>query len=307
MSDKTRLRLDLAYAGTFFHGWAAQPGLRTVEGTLADALATVLRRPVAVTVAGRTDAGVHAAAQVAHLDVSGPERDALALGTPAGCESFRRRVQGLIGREYSKLWQREGVVAALGRQEAQGGSPDLVLQKVNPVSSTFDARFSAVGRRYCYRIVAGVEQFDPRARTDVTWMSGVTLDREAIEQAAALLLGEHDFLSFCRPREGATTIRTLREATLVDTPAAWELWFGADAFCHSMVRSLVGALLLVGRGKKPVAWVVELLQDPSRQHGVPVAPARGLTLQEVIYPAPELWEERARTARRRRDGKDCNC
>lgn len=282
MEQSRRLRLDLAYDGTNFHGWALQPGLRTVEGVLADALETVLRRPVKLTVAGRTDAGVHARAQVAHVDLQRGE-------DPGDLEGFRRRVQGLLVRDYSEHT----------RPTARTSATDLVLQAVTPVDDTFDARFSALQRHYRYRLVEALSLRDPLDRVNAWWHPNVTLDLDLMNEAAGILLGEHDFLSFCRPREGATTIRTLRVASVsrqLETQIV-ELRFSADAFCHSMVRSLVGALVEVGRGKRPLDWVGGLLAHPGRHHGVPVVPACGLTLERVDYPAAERWAERAAEAR----------
>lgn len=272
--EDVRLRLDLAYDGSGFHGWAAQPGLRTVEGVISEALALVLRRPVQLTVAGRTDAGVHARAQTAHFELSATEA--------ASFESaaLLRRIQRLLMR---------------------GGEPDIVLRALTPVTADFDARFSASGRSYCYRLADAEAAFDPLARINVWWQPGLSLDTGAMAAAAESLLGEHDFLSFCRPREGATTIRTLttlavrrrEDGVILLSPRA-------DAFCHSMVRSLVGALVEVGRGKRDPEWLRTLVDRPSRSHGVPVVPACGLTLEGVEYPPPEEWGARAARARSKR-------
>ncbi len=292
-----RLRLDLAYDGAAFSGWAAQPGLRTVEGVLTDALRTVLRSPVRLTVAGRTDVGVHAAAQVAHLDVS---REAWA-GLPGRSDrppgtALLARLAGVLARE------------ARGLPGTPRGASDIAVTGARVVPAAFDARFSAVGRRYVYRIADAGSPRDPARRGQVLWEAG-RLDVDAMAASAAPLLGEHDFLSYCRPRAGATTIRTLRrlewrraatgdpggDAGLV------ALTVEADAFCHSMVRSLVGAGLAVGQGRKPVTWPRELLDARTRQSAAPVAPPHGLTLEEVTYPVDDelaAQAERARTTRR---------
>ncbi|MFT0762458.1 tRNA pseudouridine(38-40) synthase TruA [Actinomyces sp. F1_1611] len=289
MADFQRLRLDLAYDGTFFHGWAAQPGLRTVQGDLEEALSTVLRRPVQLTVAGRTDAGVHAAAQVAHLDANEAEVGQLTV----------RRLQGLLDRLEDRFW-RQGSLP-----ERPGGTGDIVLRSLTPVSPEFDARFSATARHYRYQIADRSSRRDPATRWS-TWWSPTELDQELMNTGAQQLRGEWDFLSFCRPREGATTIRTLRHLTVsrdeADGTLAVEV--SADAFCHSMVRTLVGALVEVGRGYRTLDWLAELVRQPSRQWGVPVVPARGLTLVGVDYPPREQWAERAREARRRRDSEE---
>ena len=291
-----RLRLDLAYDGAAFSGWAAQPGLRTVEGVLTDALRTVLRSPVRLTVAGRTDAGVHAAAQVAHLDVS---REAWA-GLPGRSDrppgtALLARLAGVLARE------------ARGLPGTPRGASDIAVTGARVVPAAFDARFSAVGRRYVYRIADAGSPRDPARRGQVLWEAG-RLDVDAMAASAAPLLGEHDFLSYCRPRAGATTIRTLRrlewrraatgdpggDAGLV------ALTVKADAFCHSMVRSLVGAGIAVGRGRRPPAWPAALLAARSRRDAAPLAPAHGLTLEAVDYPADDelaAQAERARTLR----------
>ena len=291
-----RLRLDLAYDGAAFSGWAAQPGLRTVEGVLTDALRTVLRSPVRLTVAGRTDAGVHAAAQVAHLDVS---REAWA-GLPGRSDrppgtALLARLAGVLARE------------ARGLPGTPRGASDIAVTGARVVPAAFDARFSAVGRRYVYRIADAGSPRDPARRGQVLWEAG-RLDVDAMAASAAPLLGEHDFLSYCRPRAGATTIRTLRrlewrraatgdpggDAGLV------ALTVEADAFCHSMVRSLVGAGIAVGRGRRPPAWPAALLAARSRRDAAPLAPAHGLTLEAMDYPADDelaAQAERARTLR----------
>ena len=247
-----RIRLDLAYDGTFFSGWAAQPGLRTVEGVLTSALATVLREPVRLTVAGRTDAGVHAAAQVAHLDVS-PEAWAALPGRSERLPetALLTRVAGVLAREAQQSLAR-----------TPRGAGDVVITGARTVPEAFDARFGALSRRYTYRIADAAAPRDPARRATVLWLPDV-LDVEAMDACARPLLGEHDFLSYCKPREGATTIRTLRtlqwrraEAGPDSGPDAGLVTLSvvADAFCHSMVRSLVGAGLAVGQGRKPVTW-----------------------------------------------------
>ena len=213
-----RLRLDLAYDGTDFSGWAAQPGQRTVAGTLEAALATVTRLPaVRLTVAGRTDAGVHARGQVAHVDLprlpGGPRRR-----WPAGSAAARRRR------------------ARPPARSAPAG---------------FDARFSAVWRRYAYRICDDAASADPLVRRHVlSWPR--RLDEIAMDEAAAALSGEHDFAAYCRKREGATTIRALLELAWIARRRRGEARCVADAFCHNMVRALVGCLLAVGEGRQPV-------------------------------------------------------
>ena len=293
-----RLRLDLAYDGSGFNGWAAQPGLRTVEGVLSAALQTVLREPVRLTVAGRTDSGVHAAAQVAHLDVSEDAWSALPGRSGRSPEAaLLTRLTGVLAHE-----------ARDGLPRAPRGASDIVVTGVRVVPGAFDARFSALDRRYTYRIADAESPRDPLRRGHVLWMAE-RLDVDAMAASAAPLLGEHDFLSYCKPRDGATTIRTLRRLAWRRVAAGAPggdaglvvLEVVADAFCHSMVRSLVGAGLAVGRGRRPAAWPGELLAARTRDDAAPVAPAHGLTLEDVVYPADDqlaAQAERARVMRR---------
>ncbi|UFU02377.1 tRNA pseudouridine(38-40) synthase TruA [Ruania suaedae] len=269
-----RVRLDLAYDGTGFSGWAAQPGRRTVEGELSAGLARVLRLDrVRVTVAGRTDAGVHARGQVAHVDVP------LDAWLAAPGRSERTPAQALTRRLGAVLPEDVHVSAAA---EAPLG---------------FDARFSATWRRYTYRIADSGEARDPLTRTWVTWHRR-PLDVAAMDLAAQLLLGEHDFAAYCKPRPGATTIRTLTELRWVrDDDGLVVAHVRADAFCHSMVRALVGAGLAVGEGRRPVDWPAQVLRSGQRNPAAGVAPARGLVLEEVGYPPPTQLATRARTAR----------
>lgn len=251
-----RLRIDLAYEGTEFRGWATQPGLRTVEDELTSALATVLRTAdLRVVCAGRTDAGVHARGQVVHTDV--PD-DALAEG---------------VGRLARRL---NGVLPI-----------DVRVRRVALAPDGFHARYGALWRRYAYRVADAVDLVDPLTRAHVLlWPH--PLDLDLMNRASALLVGRHDFASFCRKREGATTIRTLLDLTWArDDAGVAVATVRADAFCHSMVRALVGCLMAVGEGRRPVAWAGEILSAEKRDAGVVVAHARGLTLEEVAYPADD--------------------
>lgn len=262
-----RIRLDVAYDGTDCHGWAAQPGLRTVEGLLGSALATVLRLPsVELTCAGRTDAGVHARGQVVHLDL-----DAL----PEGPERLARRANGVLPADVRVL--RAGVAA-----------------------DGFDARFSALWRRYAYRVADRPAAVDPLRRAHVlTW--GRPLDEALMNAAAAALVGEHDFAAFCKQREGATTIRTLLDLMWSRDPDGLLVaHVRADAFCHSMVRSLVGCLVSIGEGRRPVEWADSVLAASVRDSSVAVAPAHGLTLEEVCYPPDAELGARVEITRARR-------
>jgi tRNA pseudouridine38-40 synthase len=272
-----RLRLDLAYDGTDFHGWATQPGLRTVQGVLEQALAQVLRqREVPVTCAGRTDTGVHARGQVVHLDVP-PDVVAAAAGrsTAPPTTALLRRLNGVLPR-------------------------DVRVRGVGEAPEGFDARFSAVWRRYAYRIADDPAVVDPLVRRMVlTWPR--PLDLEPMNRAAAELLGEHDFAAFCKKREGATTVRTLLELSWTrDDTGLVVGTVRADAFCHHMVRALVGCLLAVGEERRDPGWAVDVLAGGVRDPHVTVVPAHGLTLEEVRYPDDARLAERAEAARRMR-------
>jgi tRNA pseudouridine38-40 synthase len=258
-----RLRLDVAYDGTPYAGWARQPGQATVQGTLEDALSTVLRTPVSLTVAGRTDTGVHATGQVCHLDLAAEPPDGLV-----------RRVNALL----------DPAIRVIGASVAPEG---------------FDARFSALGRRYAYRVADAAYGALPTRRHD-TAVHPRPVSLRRLQAASKPLVGLRDFAAFCRRREGATTVRTLRRLTWVrDVDGVLVARLEADAFCHQMVRSLVGALLLAGDGRKPADWPAALLAGGVRA-GAPVAPANGLTLVEVRYPAASRLASRARATRRRR-------
>ncbi len=254
-----RVRLDLAYDGTDFSGWARQPGLRTVCGVLEAALSTILREPVALTVAGRTDAGVHATGQVAHLDLT------------------EQAVRDGLGGDPTRLVRRLGRLLP----------PDVRVTAIALVTTAFDARFSALGRHYAYRLGTAAHGADPlRARDTVAWPR--PLDLAAMREASAGLVGEHDFAAFCRRREGASTVRELQRLDWEEPgPGVLVARVSADAFCHSMVRSLVGALLAVGEGRRSVAWTVALLELDRRSSSVAVAPPHGLVLTRVDYPRDE--------------------
>ncbi len=263
-----RVRLDVSYDGTDFSGWALQPGRRTVQGVLRDALGTVLRvSPVTLTVAGRTDAGVHATGQVAHLDVS-----ATAWG--AVRERFVHRLAGVL-------------------------PPDVRIWAATEVPAAFDARFGALWRRYVYRICDAEGGVDPlRRRQVLLWPR--QLDEAARAAAAATLVGLHDFVAFCRRREGASTIRTLEAFDVARAGDEVICTVQADAFCRSMVRSLVGALVAVGEGRRGIEWPAGLLGHDKRSDDVGVVPARGLTLVEVRYPPDAELGARAVLSRAKR-------
>ena len=249
--DLLRVRLDLAYDGTAFLGWAHQPGGRTVQGVLQDALGVLTRAdPPRVGVAGRTDAGVHARGQVAHVDLPVERaQDPLLL----------RRLNGLL-------------------------PPDVRIRRTSLAAAGFDARFSALSRTYRYRVADGAQLADPLRRYDVLHRPRV-LDLVALQGACTALLGEHDFAAYCKRREGATTIRRLLDLGWErDAGGLLVMTVRADAFCHSMVRSLVGAMLAVGEGRRGPDWPGSLLARDRRADDVAVAPPHGLVLEHVAYP-----------------------
>ncbi|MEU8200166.1 tRNA pseudouridine(38-40) synthase TruA [Streptosporangium sp. NPDC049046] len=287
-----RLRLDLAYEGTDFSGWAKQPGRRTVQGEIEGALGRILRlpEPPALTVAGRTDAGVHARGQVAHVDL-----DPGAFGALDG----RGRRRGAAGGDPEPGSEGEfgERLSAMRRRLAGVLPPDVRVHHVTVAPEGFDARFSALSRRYAYRVSDAPGGVDPLRRREVVWYNR-PLDVDRLNAAAAALLGEHDFAAFCRRREGATTIRELKRLDWVREDDLVVATVMADAFCHSMVRALVGSLLPVGEGRLPVDWPGEVLSRAVRDSGVHVAPAHGLCLEEVRYPAPGEFARRAAETRR---------
>jgi Pseudouridylate synthase len=281
----TRIRLDLAYDGGGFTGWARQPGLRTVQGELEAALATIFRRvgpAPGLTVAGRTDVGVHATGQVAHLDLDDAQladldRPRRGGDAPAGLESLARRLNGIAG-----------------------AASDVHVQRATLAPAGFDARFAAVWRRYEYRIADAAALRDPRRRGFELWHP-TALDGDAMHEAAQSLLGLHDFAAYCRPREGATTIRTLQEfAWSRDADGVLVARVRADAFCHSMVRALVGACLAAGGGRLAPTRPAELLDAAVRTSEFAVVPSKGLTLVEVGYPPDDELASRVEQTRARR-------
>ncbi|MGW1058325.1 tRNA pseudouridine(38-40) synthase TruA [Micromonospora rubida] len=254
MDERTRLRLDVSYDGTDFSGWAAQPTRRTVAGVLVQTLDLVLGAGVAagLTVAGRTDAGVHATGQVCHLDL------------PA---AVWREWEGSLLRRLARLLP-----------------TDVRVRAMTEVPADFDARFSATFRRYEYRVTDARFGAEPLRRHEVlAWPR--PLDPGLLNAAAAGLVGEHDFAAYCRRKENATT---LREVTRLDwrrdPDGVLVATVQADAFCQAMVRSLVGGMLVAGDGRRPVDWPGGLLTRRERSSEVTVAPAHGLTLVAVGYP-----------------------
>ncbi|MBP2403512.1 tRNA pseudouridine synthase A [Streptomyces netropsis] len=283
MSDEAepgfvRVRLDLSYDGKDFSGWAKQrAGQRTVQGEIENALRTVTRsdRTYELTVAGRTDSGVHARGQVAHVDLP--------------VEVWAEHEEKLLRRLAGRL------------------SHDVRVWKVAEAPAGFNARFSAVWRRYAYRVVDHIGGVDPLLRGHVLWHDW-PLDVEAMNAASQALLGEHDFAAYCRKREGATTIRTLQQLSWErDASGVVTATVRADAFCHNMVRSLVGALLFVGDGHRPVEWPGKVLAARVRDSAVHVVRPHGLTLEEVGYPADSELAARNLAARNRRTLPGAGC
>ncbi|MDP4887246.1 MAG: tRNA pseudouridine(38-40) synthase TruA [Candidatus Nanopelagicales bacterium] len=280
-ATKQRWRLDISYNGAGFHGWAGQPGLRTVEHTIDEALAIIGRGAARsngvvprgdrawdgsefigrVVCAGRTDAGVHARGQVAHVDID-PRLSAVMKP-----DWVRYRLAGLL-------------------------SDDVAVHEVRIVEHTFDARFSALFRRYAYRICDDPSTVDALRRHEVT-RHHRRLDLDAMNEAADALIGEHDFVAFCKPRPGRTTVRHLLTCRWTrDCAGHAVLDISADAFCHSMVRTITGALVAVGEGRASPSWVARTLSGGYRDPQLRVMPAQGLTLEEVAYPPEERWADR---------------
>lgn len=285
----TRLRLDISYDGSAFSGWSKQPALRTVQGQLENALATVFRsndEPPRLTVAGRTDAGVHALGQVAHLDLTAaqwhslddPRRGKNPKPATTGPETLKRRLNGIAGLDT-----------------------DVCVTTVTVAPPGFDARFSAIWRRYEYRIADSVAERSPLERGHTVWYPA-KLDAASMNAAATSLTGLHDWASYCKPREGATTIRTLQQFEWKrDDRGVLIAHVRADAFCHSMVRALVGASVAVGEGKLVISDLVDLRDARVRTSAFKVMPAKGLALMEVGYPADDELQARAEQTRARRD------
>ena len=263
----SRVRLDLAYEGTAYAGWARQTAQPSVQGAIEDALATIVRGEAPrLTVAGRTDAGVHARGQVAHADLPvAVASDALLL----------RRLNGLLPL-------------------------DIRIHRAAPAAPGFDARFSALARSYRYRIADGPGLVDPLQRAFVV-VRERALDLEAMRAACPPLRGEHDFAAYCRRREGATTVRGLLELDWArDEAGLAVMTVSADAFCHSMVRSLVGAMIAVGEGRRTPDWPGSLLTLGARSSEVLVAPPHGLVLERVDYPPDDELLARQDVTRRLR-------
>ncbi|TXJ05909.1 MAG: tRNA pseudouridine(38-40) synthase TruA [Aeromicrobium sp.] len=259
------MKIALAYDGTDFKGWASQPGLRTVQGVLEESISTILRldEPARLTVAGRTDAGVHARGQVAHVD----------LDTHPGV--LERRLRRIA-------------------------PSDIRIISITEAHPDFDARFAATERRYVYRMTDHAAGPDPLAARMITPLAA-PVDIELMHQASLLLLGEHDFAAFCKQREGASTVRELKILRTVRGGETIATTFVADAFCHSMVRAVMGGLVAVGQRKITPDDLGEILERKVRDPRVKVMPPGGLVLEEVSYPADEDLAARVAQTRQRRD------
>lgn len=263
-----RVRLDLAYDGGPFSGWAVQPGLRTVQGVLEEALALLVRRKVRVTVAGRTDAGVHARGQVVHLDLTEAEWVGLNRGVELDpAVALLRRLRGALSRGLGDL---TGAVE---------------VHEVSIAPDGFDARFSALWRRYSYRIADGPALWDPLGRYSTLWHRE-QLDVSLLNEGASKLLGLQNFRSYCKPREGSTTIRELQRFEFArGTDGVIVATVQADAFCHNMVRALVGSAMSVGSGEEAPGWLYERLLEQKRDAKSVLAAPHPLVLEEVAYPS----------------------
>lgn len=260
-----RVRFDVAYDGTNFAGWAIQPDQRTVAGEIIAALEKIFQAEVGLTVAGRTDAGVHATGQVCHADLPAARWESL----------------------------KDGLVRRLARLLPT----DVRVSNARETTTDFDARFSALWRRYEYRVTDDPAGANPLRRLDtLAWPR--KLDLDLLNAGAKPLTGEHDFAAFCRRKEMATTIREITRLSWEKTgEGTYKATVQADAFCQQMVRSLVGAMLTVGEGRRPAEWPASLLRNTERSSEVPVAGAHGLTLVAVGYPDEDAFKSRAEATR----------
>ena len=259
-----RLRMDIAYDGTNFYGWGAQPDRRTIQDLVEEAISRISRVDSESIVAGRTDAGVHATGQVIHVDVP----DVIFAGE-LNYRDFRYKLNRILDE-------------------------DVRIMAITDAPAGFHARFSALRRHYVYKLIDNNDVIPPLSRHDVaSWYRPLDVDR--MNEASTLLLGHHDFAAFCKFRQGSTTIRTLEKYE-------WKRSDGglliadvvADAFCYSMVRNLVGAVVCVADGRKDPRWISELLANKARVSDSLVFPARGLTLYQVDYPSDDQLLERAK-------------
>ena len=263
-----RLRLDIAYDGTNFSGWAKQPDRRTCQELLESTISKIARFKVETVVAGRTDAGVHATGQVVHVDV--PENLDL--------DDLTYRINRIMDE-------------------------DLRITKISIAPPAFHARFSALRRSYMYKILDNNQVIPPLNRADVApWYR--TLNLDLLNEASALLLGSNDFAAFSKFREGSTTIRNLEKFSWIrDSDGFIIADVVADAFCYSMVRNLVGAVVCVADGRFEPDWVVTTLKNRERISDSMVFPARGLTLYKVEYPPDSELLERVKITVAKRESE----
>ncbi|MGO1434048.1 MAG: tRNA pseudouridine(38-40) synthase TruA [Canibacter sp.] len=285
MPELIRLKLLLSYDGSQFSGWAVQPGLRTVQGEIEHAVGKILRREndVRLTVAGRTDAGVHARGQVAHLDV-----------TPAELEKWTGKATRIEDSSAQSIARAQKLTGVLRK-----AAPDIVIWRADEVSEDFNARFSALWRRYEYRISVG--ECDPLLR-HMTASVKSEIDFDVLQAASEQLTGLRDFSTFCKAREGATAVRHLTHFEWErESDRVFVARIEADAFCHSMVRALVGAAVAAATGRITADQVVELADAQERSSMFTVMPAHGLSLQEIGYPNDAALAARAVQTRARRD------
>lgn len=282
LPETTRFALTLAYDGGPFHGWARQPRLGSVQQSLEEALELILRVPTRTVVAGRTDTGVHARGQVVHLDISGSSLGKLVTrdGGLDAEATLVRRLNSILNASTSGA---------------------VLVREARTVPAGFDARFSALWRSYTYTIADGVDRWDPLRRGD-TLFHPRELDVAAMAAEATALIGLHDFLSYCKPREGSTTIRELQELRVDrdETDGLVKVHLRADAFCHHMVRSIVGALIAVGEAKREPGWAQARLQERVRDAKTTMVAGHALVLEAVGYPDDHTAQERAEATRVRR-------
>ncbi len=273
-----RLRLDLAYDGTNFSGWSKQPERRTIQSEVESALQKLTRVPVETIVAGRTDAGVHASGQVVHVDIPDLEIGPYSKKDHWNIDELPYRLNRILDEDVRVL---SATIAPVG----------------------FHARFSALRRHYQYRIMDSNRAILPMRRFDVApWYRPLNVD--VMNQSSAVLLGEHDFAAFCKFREGGTTIRTLEKFSWVRNAEGLTATIVADAFCYSMVRNLVGAVVCVADGRFQVEWIKEILENRKRISDSLVFPSRGLTLFQVDYPPEDQLLARIEATLRRRDEEE---
>ncbi len=281
MPSPQRFALTLAYDGGPFNGWARQPGLPSVQEAIESALAVVSRQELRVVVAGRTDTGVHASGQVLHVDLD--EAAQAKVGVRDGAEPVEvtlvRRLNAVLARSTGRA---------------------VLVHSARPVPAGFDARFSALWRSYTYTIADSPARWDPLRRGD-TLFHAHELDVDAMQAELDSLLGLHDFLSFCKPREEATTVRELQGGEVVrGADGLVRVHLRADAFCHHMVRTIVGALVAVGEGREDSGWVGRRLGERTRDAKTKMVAGHALVLTGVGYPEDESAGARAEATRAKR-------